>query len=94
MRQKYDNVYSSEGNPAKEKKNMAKLIIECNTNREAFELLTNLIYTINEAKHKAFKDYLDAMDRREFDKADFYGNEYKKCMALRKQITNFARVEF
>lgn len=72
---------------------MTKLIIECETTGDAFNLLNNLLYTINEAKHKAFKDYLDAMDRRDFDKADFYGNEYKKCMALRKQITNFARVE-
>lgn len=73
---------------------MAKVIIECKTNGEALNLLSNLLFTINEAKFQAFKNYVEAMDRREFDKADFYGAEYKKAVALAKQIRNLARVEF
>lgn len=73
---------------------MAKLIIEVKTNGEAFNLLSNLLYVINEAKYQTFKDYIEAMDRREFDKADFYGAEHKKMVALSKQIRNLARVEF
>lgn len=73
---------------------MTKLIIECETNGDAFNLLSNILYTIDEAKHQAFKDYVEAMDRREFDKADFYGTEYKKAVTLSKQIRTRARVEF
>ena len=72
---------------------MSKVIIECKTNGDAFNLISELIYTINEAKHQAFRDYVEAMDRREFDKAEFYSNEYKKLIALGKKIRNLARVE-
>lgn len=73
---------------------MAKLIFECETSGDALNLLSNLLYTIDEAKHQAFKDYIEAIDRREFDKADFYGAEYKKAVALSKQIRTRARAEF
>lgn len=73
---------------------MAKLIIECKTNGDAFNLLSNLLYTISETRYQAFKNYIEAMDRGESDKADFYDNEYKKLQNLSKQIRNCARVEF
>ena len=73
---------------------MTKLIIDCKTYGEAINLLSNLLYTIVEARYKAFKDYNEAMERREFDIADFYSAEYKKAVALSKQIRTRARVEF
>lgn len=73
---------------------MAKVIIECETNGEALNLISELIYTINEAKFQSFKDYVESVDRRELDKADFYGDEYKRRKEFIRQIRNRARVEF
>lgn len=69
---------------------MAKLIIECNTNGEAFELINNLLYAINEAKWQAYKDFLDS---KEPDESYFFANEYRKFKELGRQISNRARVE-
>lgn len=73
---------------------MAKVIIECPTNGEAFNLISGLIYAINEAKFQAFKDYVKSVDRKEPDKADFYGDEYRRLKELGRKIRNLARVEF
>lgn len=73
---------------------MAKLIIECNTNGEAFSLLKNILCAIGEAKLEAFKDFLDAEERKDFEKSDFYIDEFKKLKNLGRQIKNHARIEF
>lgn len=73
---------------------MAKIIIECNTNGEAFEILDNILYTINKAKAQAFKEFVDETSRKDFEKADFYYSEFKKFKELSRQIRNRARVEF
>lgn len=74
---------------------MAKVIVECNTNGEAFELLENILYAINEAKFQAFKDLLDEAERKDPDpkKVDFYSSELKKFKKLGRQIRGCARVE-
>lgn len=93
MRKKHGNIYLPEGDQAKEKKNMAKIIIECNTNGEAFEILENLLYTINEAKFQAFKNLIEEARRKDYEKIDFYSGEFKKFKDLGKQIRDRARVE-
>lgn len=78
---------------------MAKIIIECNTNGEAielgeaFEILENVLYAIGEAKLEAFKDFLDAAERKDFEKADFYDSRFKKFKKLGRQIKDYVRVE-
>lgn len=72
---------------------MAKVIIECNTNGEAFELLNNLLYAANETKIQAYKDYVDELDRVGHKNADFYAARYRKFKELGRQIANHARVE-
>lgn len=72
---------------------MSKLIIECNNNGEAFELLAKIQYAIGEAKVQAFKDFLDAVERKDLEKANFYNNEFDKFKKLGRQIRNCAKVE-
>ena len=72
---------------------MAKVIIECITNGEAFELVNNLLYAANEAKFHSFKDYINSLDRGELENADICASEYKKFKELSRQIASRARVE-
>lgn len=72
---------------------MAKLIIECNTNGEAFEVLENILCAIGESKFQAFKNSLNEAEREDFEKAIFYNREFKKLEKLGRQIKNHARVE-
>lgn len=72
---------------------MAKLIIECNTNGEAFEVLENILYAINEAKFHAFKGLLDGAESKDSEKVDFHNSELKKIEKLGRQIRDYAKVE-
>lgn len=70
---------------------MAKVIIECKTNGEAFGLVNNIIYAVNEAKFQACRDFLDS---KEAEKCKFFAAEYEKFKELSRQIASRARVEF
>lgn len=72
---------------------MAKLIIECSTNGEALELLENILCAIKEAELQSFKDLLVETERKDFEKADFYNDEFNKFRKLGRQIRDRARVE-
>ena len=72
---------------------MVKVIIECDTNGEAFALVHDLLYAANEAKFQSYKDQVEAIDRGELEKANFYAAKFKRFGKLSRQIASRARVE-
>ena len=73
---------------------MAKVIIECNTIGEGFTLVYDLLCAADEAKLQSYKDQIEATDRGELRKSEFYAAKHERFEKLIRQIANHARVEF